>query len=60
MIKENNAMTFTKRLNYSVSEVSVEEFLTVLSRCEKNDENKALIDNLESKFSTGSQITVNQ
>ena len=60
MIKENNAVTFTKRLNYTVSEVTVEEFLSVLSNCEKNEKNKALLDNIESKFSTGSEITINQ
>ena len=37
MIKESNAMTFTKRLNYSVSEISLEEYMSVVENKEAND-----------------------
>lgn len=44
MIRETNNMTFTKRLNYSVSEVSVEEFMSVLNQqsqtAQEDDTNK--------------------
>ncbi|MEP1742360.1 MAG: hypothetical protein ABJI60_04365 [Kangiellaceae bacterium] len=50
MIKENNAMTFTKRLNYSVTEVTREEFLAALSKYGKTEEDKNHAEKIESKF----------
>lgn len=46
MIKENNAMTFTKRLNYSVTEIPEKEFLAILSKygeCKENEKHAAII-----------------
>ena len=50
VIKENNAMTFTKRLNYSVTEVTREEFLAALSKYGKTEEDKNHAEKIESKF----------
>jgi hypothetical protein len=50
MIRENNAMTFTNRLSYSVSEVSREEFLVALSKYGKTEEDKHLAEKIEDKF----------
>ena len=50
MIKESNAMTFTKRLNYSVSEVPVEEFLSILSNYGQTEEDKKRAENIQTKL----------
>lgn len=50
MLIENNAMTFTNRLNYAVSEVPREEFLEYLSSYGKTKEDRLHARELESKF----------
>ncbi len=50
MIRENNAMTFTNRLNYSVSEVTREEFLAALSKYGKTEEDKHHAEKIENIF----------
>ena len=50
MIKENNAMTFTNRLNYSVSEIPKKEFLAVLSEYAENKDNKKYAANIQSQL----------
>jgi len=37
VIKKNNAMTFTKRLNYSVKEVSLDEYMSAIAKKEANE-----------------------
>ncbi len=44
MIRENDAMTFTKRLNYPVSEVTLDEYLTAVSLHEKSSKKTSLND----------------
>lgn len=50
MIKETNTITFTKRLNYSVREVPVEEFLNVLSDYGKTEEDRKHVKTIQTKF----------
>lgn len=50
MIKQSNAMTFTKRLNYSVSEIPVEEFLSILSNYGETEQDKKRVENIQSKL----------
>jgi len=50
MIVENNAMTFTKRLCYSVTEVPREEFLAILSNYGKTEEDKLHAEEIQTKF----------
>jgi len=49
MIKECNAMTFTKRLNYSVSEVSMEEYMAVVAKKENKEANDLRIKKAQAK-----------
>jgi len=51
MMKRSNAMTFTKRLNYSVSEVPLEEFLSVLEKYGNTEEEKKRAELIQTKFS---------
>ena len=50
MIKESNAMTFTNRLNYSVSEVPVEEFLSILSQYGQEEKNRKQVESIQTRF----------
>ena len=47
--KESNAMTFTKRLNYSVSEVSMEEYMAVVAKKENKEANDLRIKKAQAK-----------
>ncbi len=49
MIKESNTMTFTKRLNYSVSEVSMEEYMAVVAKKENKEANDLRIKKAQAK-----------
>ena len=50
MVKENNMMTFTKRLNYSVKEVSVDEFLSALADYSQKTDNQKQVENIQIKL----------
>jgi hypothetical protein len=52
MIRENNTMTFTKRLNYSVSELTQEEFLLELSKYSQSDDHKKHAETIKTKLKT--------
>ena len=49
MIREVNANPFTKRLHYNVEEVSIEEFMSVLSKQQQEYEDSENIDFIASK-----------
>ncbi len=50
MFKEANVMTFTKRLNYPVSEIPPEEFLTAINSYAQIKENRKYAENIQTKF----------
>ena len=49
MIREVNANPFTKRLHYNVEEVSLEEFMSVLSKQQKECEDSQNFDFIASR-----------
>jgi len=50
MIRENNVMTFTKRLNYPVDEIPPEEFLSAINHYAQTKENKKHAKDIQTKF----------
>lgn len=50
MLKENNVMTFTKRLNYPVNEIPPEEFLSAINNYAQTKENKRYAEDIQAKF----------
>ncbi|WP_196140161.1 hypothetical protein [Aliikangiella sp. G2MR2-5] len=53
MIREVDATPFTNRLHYSVEEVSMEEFLSVLNQKRDMEESEAKhIQSLQSRFAS--------
>jgi len=50
MIRENNVFTFTDRLNYSVNEISEQEFLMFLANFGRTKNDKELADNIRNRL----------